>query len=316
MNSKRLFTEHPYKIILSLISCVLWGSAFPVLKISYEELKIGQNDMNSRLALAGMRFFLASLLIFIFIVLVMKTSIKVGKKDLLNLLLLGSIQTALYYFLFYNGIANTTGMKGSIIGALETFIMIILAHFLYNNDKIDSTKIIGLIAGFAGVIFANWGKSFGLEISFKGEGLLIISSFIGAATSIYIKNYSQRLHPFLITAWQMFLGSLVMLALSLPKITKGSMVFNTKSSLLLIYSALLSAVAFSIWYTLLKYNKAGEISIYRFFIPVSGALLSALFLPEENFTLPIFIALVLVALGVVFVNKRSNKKGKEVADFK
>ena len=54
----------------------------------------------------------------------------------------------------------------------------------------------------------------------------------------------------------------------------------------------------------MKYNKAGEISVYRFIIPVSGAVLSAIFIPSETFTLNIVISVVLVALGIRIVNYR------------
>lgn len=305
MDSKKLFSRNPYKIILCLISCVLCGSAFPALKISYEELGIAANDMNARMALGGIRFFLSSIILFAFIIFVMKVSVKVSKEDFIKLLILGAVQTALYYFLFYNGLANTSGMKAAIIVSFETFFTIIVAHLLYANDKINSTKIIGILTGFAGVVFANWGKSFSFEFSFTGEGFLLITGLIGAFSSIYIKNYSEKLNPFVITAWQMFLGSIVMILVSYPKLQPGDMVFNTKATILLIYCAFLSAIAFSLWYALLKYNKAGEISLYRFTIPVSGAMLSAMFIPNEKFTLTIFIALVMVSAGVIVVNKKT-----------
>ena len=71
---------------------------------------------------------------------------------------------------------------------------------------------------------------------------------------------------------------------------------------LFIYSALLSAVAFALWYSILKYNKAGEISIYKFATPVSGAILSAMFIPGEKLTLLVLAALVLVAVGFIAIN--------------
>ncbi len=306
MNNKDVFSKNPFKIIISLISCILWGSAFPVLKISYEELNIAQNDMNSKIVLAGTRFLMASLLIFTYFILFMKQSIRLGKKDMLKLLLLGSFQTTLYYGLFYIGVSNTTGMKAAILGALETFFLIIIAHMVYEDDKINSTKIIGLLTGFLGVIFVNWGKSLSFQFNFKGEGFLIMASLLGAVCSIFVKNLSQRIHPFLVTAWQMFLGALLMLLFGLPNLKAGAMVFTPKAWILLIYSAFLSAIAFSLWFTLLKYNKAGEISLYRFTIPVSGALLSAIFVPEENITLYIIVALILVSTGLIVVNRKQS----------
>jgi drug/metabolite transporter (DMT)-like permease len=60
----------------------------------------------------------------------------------------------------------------------------------------------------------------------------------------------------------------------------------------------------------LKHNKAGEITIYRFVIPISGAVLSVLVLPEEQFTSSILAALLLVTAGIIAVNywQRSGSK--------
>ena len=74
---------------------------------------------------------------------------------------------------------------------------------------------------------------------------------------------------------------------------------------LLVYSALLSAVAFTLWYTLLKYNKPGEITMFRFLIPVSGSILSAIFL-KEKITLQVLISLISIVIGIILVNREGN----------
>lgn len=309
MDKEELFTKRPFPFILSLVSCVLWGSAFPVLKISYVELNLAQGDILGRILLGGVRFFLASILLFLFTALIFKISLNIGGKNILKLALLGIFQTGLLYILFYNGIANTTGMKSSIIGALETFFTIIIAHFVYEDDRIDKNKTLGIILGFTGIILTNWGQGFSSEFSFWGEGLLIISSFIGSVSAIYVKKLCKELHPFVVTSYQMFFGALLMLAISMGRLRGEGLNFTPKATGLLIYSAFLSAVSFAIWYTLLKYNKAGEISMFRFIIPVSGALLSAIFIPGERFTIMLLAALILVSAGIVVVNRKKDETG-------
>lgn len=310
MDRDELFTREPFRFILSLISCVLWGSAFPVLKISYVELNLGAGDVLGRIALGGIRFFLASLLLFLFTRLVFKKNLNIGSKNIFKLFMLGIFQTGLLYILFYNGIANTTGMKSSIIGALETFFTIIIAHFVYNDDKIDRNKTLGIVLGFTGIILTNWGQGFNSEFSFWGEGLLIISSLIGSVSAIYVKKLCKELHPFVVTSYQMFFGSILMLAISMGRLTGEGLNFTPKATWLLIYSAFLSAVSFAIWYTLLKYNKAGEISMFRFIIPVSGALLSAIFIPGESLSIMLLAALILVSAGIVVVNRKKDETGQ------
>ncbi|NLL70757.1 MAG: DMT family transporter [Epulopiscium sp.] len=302
MNTKKLFTTPWFVVFAATLCAILWGSAFPVLKLSYPEMGLQPDDLYGKVVFAGFRFLLASLIIFVFFKLTSKQSIWVPKKFWLPLLGLGVVQTGLQYFFFYNGLAHTTGMKGSIIESIGNFFTVALAHFLYSNDKFNVKKFIGMGTGFLGIIIVNWGQEFGWSFSFRGEGFLIICSLLGAIATIWAKEFSLDLHPILINAWQMFLGSVLLLLFGLPNVEPGFMHFTPLSTGLFIYSAFLSSVAFSLWYTLLKYNKAGEIALYRFIIPVAGAILSALFIPDETFTIGIIVSLALVSVGIILLN--------------
>ena len=297
-----LLTNKYWVIVIALFCAVLWGSAFPVLKVSYVELGIALDDRSAIIVLAGIRFFLASLLIFILIVVGIRQSPKVSGKVLPQLFLLGLLQISLQYFFFYNGLAHTSGMKGAILSSVGIFFVVIIAHFVYTDDRLDWRKIIGLITGFTGIVLINSGQHFTFTFTWQGEGFMILSGLVSAIGTILAKRISKEVHPFVLTAWQMLLGSLLLIAVGLPGLKPHAMVFTNKALILLLYSAFLSATAFSLWYAILKYNKAGEISVYKFMTPVSGAMLSALFIPGEHLTLNMFMALALVALGVIVVN--------------
>jgi drug/metabolite transporter (DMT)-like permease len=74
--------------------------------------------------------------------------------------------------------------------------------------------------------------------------------------------------------------------------------------LLLIYLALLSAVAYSLWGILLKYNPVSKVTVFSFTTPVFGVLLSMLLLTESSGVgiLNLISALLLVALGIFILN--------------
>ena len=76
------------------------------------------------------------------------------------------------------------------------------------------------------------------------------------------------------------------------------------------YLALLSAVAYSLWGTLLKYNPVARVSIYGFMNPVCGVLLSALLLGESQnaFGAAGLAALALVCVGIWLVNGQQAAK--------
>ena len=73
---------------------------------------------------------------------------------------------------------------------------------------------------------------------------------------------------------------------------------------LLVYLALVSAVAYSLWGILLKYNPVSRVTGFGFMNPVFGVLLSALLLGEKDQASGILglLSLLLVSVGIYVVN--------------
>nr|WP_156647095.1 DMT family transporter [Lentibacillus sp. JNUCC-1] len=289
-------------ITIAIFCAVLWGSAFPVLKIGYVEMEMAQDDTIAKVVFAGIRFLMAGLILLIALFFMSRRHLKVTGKQWPILILFGIIQTAVQYYFFYNGLANTSGIQGAILVSSGTFFTVLLAHFFYRNDRLNWQKGVGLIAGFAGIIAANWGQNWSFGFDWNGEGYMIMAALTGAIGTIMAKEMAVGIHPFALTGWQLTIGSVLMLAIGLPQMAPGAIVFTPFGWGLIIYSALLSAVAFALWYSLLKYNKAGEISIYKFMTPVSGALLSTWFIEGEVLNLMVIAALALVAVGIIVIN--------------
>lgn len=299
-----IWTNKYFVTLMAVIACILWGSAFPVLKITYAELQITTTDVSALMLLAGARFFLAGVMVFAVQRLVLRQPVKVPRGSLVPLFMLGLIQTGLQYYFFYNGVAAVSGIKSAILNAGGNFFVVIFAHFFYTNDRLNFGKILGLITGFAGIALVNWqpNTAIGWGFTLRGEGFIVLAGLTMSIATFRAKALGKRLNPITINAYQLILGSLLLLILGIPALLNGGLQPTPLFWVLFIYSAILSAAAFSIWYTLLKHNKAGEVTIYRFVIPIAGAILSAMLLPGESLTLSILVALVLVAVGISAVN--------------
>lgn len=301
MNSKNIFTDKKFVVIFATICCFLWGSAYPAVKIGYKLFNIKSNDIPSEFVFAGYRFALAGVMVIVISIMLHKDMKIFSKRNILQIVILGLTQTSLQYVFFYVGLGNTTGTKGSIMNSTSTFFSIILAHFIYKNDRLNLNKVLGCIIGFIGVIAANFNSDMlKFSFSFVGEGFIIIAAFVISASSIYGKRITQKLDSMIVTGYQLFLGGVFLAALGLLK--GGSLTgFNAQAILLLIYLGFLSATAFSLWTALLKYNKVGIISIFNFLIPIFGVFLSGIFLKEDILQFKNLIALILVCLGIVLV---------------
>ena len=300
MDKGKFYTDRKNIVLLATICCFLWGSAYPAIKVGYELFNISSNDIPSKLVFAGYRFALAGIIVLLYEIILKKKIYTFSKKQYSKIAALGLIQTTIQYIFFYVGMSYTTGVRGAIINGTGTFVSIILAHFIYKNDKLNFNKILGCIVGFSGVVLVNLnGKSGGSNVgfTFMGEGFIVMAAITFALGAIYSKEITKEMDASTVTGYQLFIGGLILIVLGATFGGKLS-VFNFKSIALLLYMALLSSVAFVFWTQLLKFNKVGIISVFNFLVPVFGTLLSGIFLGENIFDIKILISLMLVCIGI------------------
>lgn len=291
---------------LALVCCALWGSAFPCVKIGYELFSI--KDTGSQLLFAGCRFFLAGILTFLMGSVIEKRVLRMRRASVPYIFGIGFLQTTIQYLCFYIALAHTTGVKGSVINACNAFVTIVIAHFVFKDEKMTMKKGAGCLLGIAGVIIINlspgaWGSSF----SMAGEGMMILCTLVYGTCSVLMKLISEKGTPMEITAYQLLFGGAVLILFGAAAGGRISG-FTWKSSALLFYMAMLSAVAFSLWTSLLKYNPVGKVAIFGFSIPIFGSALSAVFLGEQIFKWKNLIALFCVCAGIIMVNQVQSKQ--------
>lgn len=293
---------------LAVTACVLWGSAYPVLKICFKDMGLVNAGAKSLVAFAGLRFLLAAGIIWLISLLFLRLKIPRSRDYLKRSAIIGLFQTTLLYYFFYNGLAVTSGMKSAILNASGTFFLVVLAHFLLPDDRLNWGKWIGILMGFLGIIAVNWGAGFDWEFSMTAEGFIIVCCLFASIGDILTKKWSDGVHPFLLNAAQMTFGSLVLLWLGREEVANVAAQLEGRSLMLFLYAALLSALAFSIWFSVLKYHKAGEVAVFRFVIPLAGAFLSSLFIPGEQFSVKLLLGLLLVCAGIVFVHQKGLRR--------
>ncbi|MGG2093894.1 DMT family transporter [Bacillus sp. S13(2024)] len=301
MKTERFFT-HPLGVFVAALSATfLWGSAFPFIKLSYVQLDIQPHEVGEQILFAGYRFFLAGvMLLFFFKVLGKNVSFQKGTAK--QLVQIGLFQTFLQYVCFYIGLSYSTGIEGAVISGTSSFFQIVLAHFLYKDDSLNMRKIVGVSIGFCGVILVNIPKG-NMDLHFGiGELLLLAAAMLYSYGNILAKEGSKTMDVGYMTAYQMIIGSLGLLFIGILQDGFMPFTFHMQTLLMLLYLSFLSAAGFCIWNTVMKYNKVGKVSMYMFFIPVFGVILSSLILGEAIHSFVLF-GLACVATGIIVVNR-------------
>ncbi|MBE7055705.1 MAG: DMT family transporter [Ruminococcaceae bacterium] len=307
MEKNKIFTNVFFVTAAAILCCALWGSATPFIKIGYS-LMLPDNNTESIMLFAGIRFFLAVIITVMIYSVARRKFLFPKRENLSKVATVASFQTVIQYIFFYIGLANTTGVKGTVISGSNTFFAILIASLIFRQEKLTLKKIIACILGFSGIIVVNL-KGLDLNMNFLGDGFVLFSTVAYAISSVLMKRYSKHEDPVVISGYQFIMGGGVMI---LVGFALGGVVTvqGVKAVCVLIYLAFLSAVAYSVWGVLLKHNPVSRVTVFSFMIPVFGVLLSNLLLTENSNVSPanLLVALVLICAGITILNYNKERK--------
>ena len=299
--SKKIYTNPIFVAICAILCCALWGSATPFIKIGYK-LILPHGGVASTMLFAGIRFTLAGVLTVLIYSIARRKFLYPKKQNWDKVLIISAFQTVIQYIFFYIGLANTTGVKGTIASGSNAFFAMLVACLIFHQEKLTLKKVIAAILGFSGIVLVNL-EGLDLNMNFTVDGFVLISAIAYAFSSVFVKIFSKYEDPVILSGYQFILGGIVMTLVGV--FMGGKVAFpDIKAVAVLIYLAFLSAIAYSLWGILLKHNPVSKVTIYSFMIPVFGVLLSNLLLSEQSHVSPInlIITLILVSTGIIMLN--------------
>ena len=279
-------------ILLSILS-LIWASAFFNIKIatySYGPLTI-----------AFLRIFLGALLIVI-ICLLKNIKIEAFSKDWYWFAIIGFVNLVIPFFLIAYGVQKIQSNLAAILMSTTPLSSAILAHFFTKSEKINFTKIIGVMVGFAGIIIL-----FSDNILINNENffyafmILVGSTFyvIGGILTLKISSKKNENLTSSILIW----GALIIFPIMVYYEQPWKLVPRLDSTISLIYLGVFpTGIAWLIRFHILKKNGLVFHSQVAYLIPIFGVILGYIFL-KEVITLKVLIALLAVVIGFYFVRR-------------
>jgi drug/metabolite transporter (DMT)-like permease len=279
-------------------------------------VKIGLN-YTTPLQFAGIRFFLAGLYILPFCGNILR-SLKRIRQNWKAVFRLALFQTFLLYALFYLGISMVpAGLTAIIIGANPLFSAI-FAHILLQNDRLSIRKLAAIMLGITGVVIiaANREKFSWTEgREFWGILILICANIAGSIGNVLVVKYKTGLSPILLNSAQLMTGGAALFLVSIPFEGLAPGMNQYPYYISLGWLSFMSAAAFSIWFTLLKRPKVkvSELNIWKFLIPVFGALLSWIILADEKAEIVTVAGMIFIGLSLIVLNANHVRKNRNIA---
>ena len=294
-------------VFLAIIACLLWASAFAVIKIGLR--------YTSPLQFAGIRFLLAGI-----IVLPLVKSYKIALRQIVSnirlVLLIAFLQTFVQYTLFYSGLNMVPGALGAIIIGSGPLFIALTAHFMLPDDRLTLQKLGIILLGIAGIAMVSLSKATGQaagNLIVFGILLLFMTNINAGFTNVVISRDANHVPPLVLSSSSLVIGGLMLIVISVPF---EGISFSDKPPIYyfsLAWLSFLSAAAYSIWFLLLQRKgvRVSELNIWKFIIPVFGAILSWLLVPGESPDILSVAGILITAVALILFNRQNTVALKE-----
>lgn len=265
-------------IFWAVIACLLWSTAYAGIKIGLQ--------YDTPLHFAGIRFIISGLMILPFTV-SPRIYFRMIRENWKVVMIVLVLQTLINYSLFYVGMDMVPGALGAVIVGSQPLVTALVAAMMHREDPLTKSKIVTIISGIAGVILISAGRQafrIGSAIELLGVFLILLANIATATSNVVVSLRGKGINPYVLSSASLGTGGLILYLISFPVEGGGRDLGHAVYWIDLIWLSFMSAFAFSLWYKLLQRPgvKVSELNLWKFIIPVVGAILSWLLVPGEK----------------------------------
>jgi drug/metabolite transporter (DMT)-like permease len=288
--------------IVVVLMCVMFGTNTVMVKVCL----VGGFGVFTA---AGLRFLIAAVAVAVWAA-VTGRGFRVPPGARKHVLLL-SLGFTLQLALFFIGIDRTNASRATLIMNTHPVFLLVLSHFLVENDRLTPRKVVGVLLGFTGVAFVFLERR-GISSQFRtGDIIMLVAVTIWGLNTVYIKHIVKTVRPYITVLYPMtftlpFFGAAALL-LDGPMTAPPTPL----AVFALLYQALVaSAFGFAAWNSLVKRYGVVSLHAYIFIMPITGVLLGGLILDEPIATRNMMLALTCVVTGILIVHWRGTRSVK------
>ncbi len=270
------FTGKSLAELLLMFIVVVWALNFSVVKFSLDEI--------DPLSFNAFRFALGMFLMWT-VVWIRNLKIRVARKDIGKILLLGVLGNLIYQMLFIIGIDRTYASNAAVmLGTIPVWIAV-FSHF-FTEEKMYRFQIIGVFAAFSGVaLIMGFGEQ-GLNIraeSIMGDLIILSAAMIFAVYTLLSRSLLETYSPLTLATLVMTIGGTLLILTAIPSLMRLD--YHAVSLMSYggaLYSGLFAiGFAYLIWNLGIKNVGAVRTATYQNLVPVLGVLFGLIFLGEK-----------------------------------
>jgi len=288
-------------VAVLLVLALIWGANMAIIKIGAREL--------APLFMAGLRSLVASTCLYIW----MKAkgvTLFPSKRVFFHGIVVGLLFGSEFGFI-YVGLGYTLASRTYILLYTSPFFVALEAHFFLKDDRLNPWKAAGLILAFAGVValFMRDLGSFSLS-ALPGDLMALAGGALWGSTTVYVKKYlSHRTVPLQMLFYQVFFSAPLLFFMSIVLEDTIVSSFSLAAGFSVFYQCIIVAfLSYLVWFKLIHRYPVSLLHAFAFFTPVIGVFLSGALILGEAVSPSLIMALTLVSLGTILVNRRPGAK--------
>lgn len=263
-------------IVLFFVLALLWGGSFVAIEVGL--------DFYPPVLYAAYRFDLAAAALLSYVFLTESDTRPRTRGDLAAIGFSGGLSVAANNSLLFFGQQFTTSGIASITYSLVPIVTAAVAAAWIGNSQLDGRGTFGVVLAFIGVGLvaqpdpANLGGGVTLGVTLIFVGVVAV-----AVGSVGLRTVDTSFSSIALTGWAMAFGALCMHAMSLLAGEPQQLPVTAPAPLaaLIFLGVFASAVAYTIYFTLLDRLGPFEINLVSYLVPIVATVTGVLLLGES-----------------------------------
>ena len=287
--------ERRFAVAAFVTLVLFWGSAFTIIKMGL--------DYSPPMLFAGSRALIGGVAVGIMAL------VWSGKPHLRRqwgvYLLLSLLNVILFLGLQTLAIMDLPSGTAAVLIYLQPILTGLLAHLIL-GESLSVSKLAGLLLGFAGIVAVS-AESLSGTVSPSGVAFAVVAALSWALGTVYFKKAQEKVPLLWAIAIPFTFGGMVLTAFGLLIEPVSGISWNFTFVGSLLYAALIgTALAYILWFGLVRAGEASRVAAFVFFVPLVAILLGDIFLGEALGPL-LILGAALVVSGIYFANRRPRK---------
>ena len=286
-----------FDYLLLIFLALIWASAFFNIKIATYSF--------GPITIAFLRVFFGAIPV-LMLCYYKKIKLEAFSKDWHWFAMIGFINLVAPFYLIAYGVQSVQSNLAAILMSTTPLSSTVLGHFYTKNEKFNFAKTVGILIGFAGIVYLFSDNILIDENNFLSAILILVGStcyVIGGVLTLKISKKKNENVTGSILIWATLILFPLMCLLETPWENTPSI----NSTMSVIYLGIVpTGVAWLLRFKILKKNGLIFQSQVSYLIPIFGIILGYIFL-SELITYKVLISLLAVVVGIYFVRKADTK---------